>query len=327
VGKIVKDMKTCRKLGIWQQTFNLVKKIAVLINSFSKYHQKNFKQLLLFLTFSLSHLFTFFSPSNCSIFELCFLPYSAEEVVYMQALNVLSEGKESSGKNPAGCALENKKSVSFGYTYLNLKDNLSNIRLFLPKKFGNLGLSLKYADFGETEFVSESFDVKKEKLNSLFLNTSLGKEIFFPGLFLGFDFNLGNVKLDKTIRTFGISSGTRYIINFVSTELHLASVLGANFAEDENLFFYTFGLKYYIPEYKSFLSLAYNKNVYEFLTTTFEVDLAKNFLLIFGYETSKGLSNYSIGGKFKIKNLEFIFSTRYNTNLYFTPSLTLSYYL
>jgi hypothetical protein len=308
--KIVKDMKTYKKLDIRRQTFNLVKKFVVLIHTF--------------LTFQ---LFIFFSTSYCSIFEPYFLPYSAEEVVYMQAINVLSEGEESCAKNPAGCALENKKSISFGYTYLNFKDNLSNIKLFLPKKFGNLGFLLRYADFGETEFVSESFDITKEKLYSLILNTSLGKEIFFPGLFLGFDFNFGNVKFDKTIQTFGFSFGARYIFNFVSTELHFASTIGTNFAEDENLFFYAFGLKYYLPEYKSFLSLAYNKNVYEFLTTTFELDLAKNFLLIFGYETSKGLSNYSIGGKFKIKNLEFIFSTRYNTNLYFTPSLTINYYL
>ena len=310
MGKIVKNMKTYKKLEIWRQTFNFVKKFVVLIHTF--------------LTFQ---LFVFFPTSYCSIFEPYFLSYSAEEVVYMQAMNVLSEGKESCGKNPAGCALENKKSISFGYTYLNFKDNLSSIKLFFPKEFCNLGVSLKYSDFGETEFVSESFDITKEKLYSLILNTSLGKEIFFPGLFLGFDFNFGNVKFDKTIQTFGFSFGARYIFNFVSTELHFASTIGANFAEDENLFFYALGLKYYLPEYKSFLSLAYNKNVYEFLTTTFEVDLAKNFLLIFGYETSKGLSNYSIGGKFKIKNLEFIFSTRYNTNLYFTPSLTINYYL
>jgi hypothetical protein len=307
VGKIVKNMETYKKLEIWQQNLNLVKKFAVLIHTFQ--------------------LFLFFSISYCSIFEPYFLPYSAEEVVYMQAINVLSEGEESCGKNPAGCALENKKSVSFGYTYLNFKDNLSSIKLFLPGKFSNLGFLLRYADFGETEFVSESFDITKEKLYSIILNTSLGKEIFFTGLFLGFDLNFGNVKLDKAIQTFGCSFGTRYIFNFVSTELHFASTVGTNFAEDENLFFYAFGLKYYIPEYKSFLSLAYNKNVYEFLTTTFELDLAKNFLLIFGYETSKGLSNYSIGGKFKIKNLEFVFSTRYNTNLYFTPSLTISFYL
>jgi len=303
-------MKTYKKLDIRRQTFNFVKKFVGLIYTF--------------LTFQ---LFVFFSTSYCSIFEPYFLPYSAEEVVYMQAINVLSEGEESCGKNPAGCALENKKFVSIGYTYLNFKDNLSNIKLFLPKKFGNLGFLLRYADFGETEFVSESFDITKEKLYSLILNTSLGKEIFFPGLFLGFDFNFGNVKFDKTMQTFGCSFGARYIFNFVSTELHFASTIGTNFAEDENLFFYAFGLKYYLPEYKSFFSLAYNKNVYEFLTTTFEIDLAKNFLLIFGYETSKGLSNYSIGGKFKIRNLEFIFSTRYNTNLYFTPSLTINYYL
>jgi len=303
-------MKTYKKLDIRRQTFNFVKKFVVLIHTF--------------LTFQ---LFVFFSTSYCSIFEPYFLPYSAKEVVYMQAINVLSEGEESCGKNPAGCALENKKSISFGYTYLNFKDNLSNIKLFLPKKFGNLSFLLRYADFGETEFVSESFDITKEKLYSLILNTSLGKEIFFPGLFLGFDFNFGNVKFDKTIQTFGCSFGARYIFNFVSTELHFASTIGTNFAEDENLFFYALGLKYYLPEYKSFLSLAYNKNVYEFLTTTFELDLAKNFLLIFGYETSKGLSNYSIGGKFKIRNLELIFSTRYNTNLYFTPSLTINYYL
>jgi hypothetical protein len=114
---------------------------------------------------------------------------------------------------------------------------LSNIKLFLPKKFGNLGFLLRYADFGETEFVSESFDITKEKLYSLILNTSLGQEIFFPGLFLGFDFNFGNVKLDKTIQTFGFSFGARYIFNFVSTELHFASTIGTNFAEDENLFF------------------------------------------------------------------------------------------
>jgi hypothetical protein len=303
-------MKTYKKLDIRRQTFNFVKKFVGLIHTF--------------LTFQ---LFVFFSTSYCSLFEPYFLPYSAEEVVYMQAINVLSEGEESCGKNPAGCALENKKSVSFGYTYLNFKDNLSSIKLFLPGKFSNLGFLLRYADFGDTEFVSESFDITKEKLYSIILNTSLGKEIFLPGLFFGVDLNFGNVKLDKAIQTFGCSFGTRYIFNFVSTELHFASTVGTNFAEDENLIFYTFGLKYYLPEYKSFLSLAYNKNVYEFLTTTFELDLAKNFLLIFGYETSKGLSNYSIGGKFKIKNLEFIFSTRYNTNLYFTPSLTINHYL
>lgn len=285
-----------------------------------KQKKSNFFTVLLFyfLTSSLSW---------CSFFEPYFLPYSAEEVVYMQTLNVLSEGDESCGKNPAGCALENKKSISFGYTYLNFKDNLSSIKLFFPKKFGNLGVSLKYANFGETDFISESLDVKKEKLYSVFLNTSLGKEIFLPGLFLGINFELGSIKLDKTIQTFGFSSGGRYILNFVSTELHFASTLGLNFTEDENLFFYAFGLKYYLPEYKSFLSLTYNKNVYEFLTTTIEVDLTKNFLLIAGYETSKDLTNYSIGGKFKIKTLELIFSTKYNRYLYFTPSLTISYYL
>jgi len=279
---------------------------------------------LLLLTFN---LLLFLPFSYCSMFETYILPYSAEEVVYMQALNVLSEGKESAGNNAAGCALENKKSVSFGFTYLNFKDNLSNIKLFLPKKFGNLGLSLRYANFGETEFVSENFDVKKEKLYSVILNTSLGKEMFIPGLFLGIDLNFGNIKLDETIQTFGTSFGARYIINFVSTELHLGSVFGSYFAKNEDLFFYAFGIKYYLPEYKSFLSLAYNKNIYEFLTTTFEIDLTKNFLFIVGYETMKGLTNYSVGGKFKIKNFEFVFSTKYNKYLYFTPSLTISYCL
>ncbi len=280
----------------------------------------NFKLLII-------NVLSLVSLSFCSVFELYILPYSAEEVMYMQSLNVLSEGRGSSGRNPAGCALENKKSVSIGYTYLNFKDNLSNIRLFLPKKFCNSEISLKHADFGETEFVSENFDVRKEKLYSVILNTALGKEIFLPGLFLGFDLNFSNIKLYKTIHTFGFSFGTRYILNFVSTELHIASNIGVNFAGNENLFFYAFGCKYYLPEYKSFLSLVYNKNVYEFLTATIEVDITKNFLLILGYETSQGLTNYSVGGKFKIKNLEFIFSTRYNTNLYFTPSLTIGYNL
>ena len=275
------------------------------------------------------YFLAFFSPAYGFLFEPYFLAYSAEETVYMQALKVLSEGKESAGNNPAGCALENKKSVSFGFTSLNLKDNLSSIKLFLPKKIANLVISLKHANFGETEFVSENFDVKKDRLYSLILNTSLGKEMFIPGLFLGIDLNFGNMKLDETIQTFGTLCGTRYMINFGSIELHLGSIFGSYFAKNENLFFYAFGIKYYLPEYKSFLSLAYNKNVYEFLTITFEMDLIKNFLLIIGYEAfSRQLNvSYSLGGEFKIKNFEFILSTRYNINLYPTLSLSISYSL
>ena len=311
-------VKIKRQKNIFVILFNCCSNFLFIIHCF---------HIVLFYCLLLAIYFLAFFPAYGSLFEPYFLAYSAEEVIYMQALNVLSEGKESAGNNAAGCALENKKSVSFGFTYLNFKDNLSNIKLFLPKKFGNLGLSLRYANFGETEFVSENFDVKKEKLYSVILNTSLGKEMFIPGLFLGIDLNFGNIKLDETIQTFGTSFGARYIINFVSTELHLGSVFGSYFAKNEDLFFYAFGIKYYLPEYKSFLSLAYNKNIYEFLTTTFEIDLTKNFLFIVGYETMKGLTNYSVGGKFKIKNFEFVFSTKYNKYLYFTPSLTISYCL
>jgi len=303
-------MKTYKKLDIRRQTFNFVKKFVSLIYTF--------------LTFQ---LFVFFPTLYCSIFEPYFLPYSAEEVVYMQAINVLSEGEESCGKNPAGCALENKKSVSFGYTCLNFKDNLSSIKLFLPGKFSNLGFLLRYADFGDTEFVSENFDIAKEDLYSLILNTSLGKEIFLPGLFFGVDLNFGNVKLDKTTQTFGCSFGTKYIFNFVSTELHFASNISANFAEDENLFFYAFGLKYYIPEYKSFLSIGYNDNIDKFVTLNIETEFTKSFTFIIGYETTidSSLTNYSFAVNIKKRPVEIVGSTKYNPNFCWTTGVSINF--
>lgn len=284
----------------------------------------NFKLLFCFSVFLLFYFYTF---SSASLFEFYFLPYSAEETVYMQTLNIFSEGKESCGKNPAGCGMENKKSISFGYTYLNLTENLSNIKLFLPQKFGNLCFSLKYGNFGKTEFVSENLNITEKTMYSFVFNTSLGKEMFLPSLFLGADFHFGNIKLDQTQQIYGLLFGARYIINFVSTELHIATIFGSSFNKNESLTVYSAGVKYYLPEYKSFLCLTYNKNVYEFLTTTVETELVKNLVLIFGYETTNGLTNYSFGTKIKTQKFDFFFSILYNINLYFTPSISLSFNL
>ncbi len=279
---------------------------------------------LICLTFTF-FLVQSFQVVNCGLYEILFLPFSAEETMLMQFVEVLSEGSGSVGNNPAGCGMENKKSFSFGYTHWQMQENLYSLGLFLPQNFANLGFKLQYADFGETELVSEiPIDVKKEKLYSTIFNTSLGKEFFFPGLFLGIDLGLGSVKLDKNLNLISNKIGFVYVLNFPSTELHLGGIVGINFCDTDNLGIYGFGIKYFIPEYRTFVNIAYNKNVYSFITGSFEVEMIKNFGFVLGYETSneKSLTNYSLGVKFGQKNFDIVLATRYNTELSWTISAT-----
>lgn len=279
--------------------------------------QKNVYLLsfLIFFPFSLSHLFAF---------EISFLPYTTEETVLMQGIQVLSEGKDACGNNPAGCGMENKKSFSFGYTLWRSEENLYSLGLFLPKKFANIGFKLKYADLGETELVSfEPVNIKKESLYSVIFHTSFGKEIFFPGFYLGVDFSLGGIKLDKNLNLAGSKIGFVYILNFESTELHLGSVLGIDFFDSKNLETYGFGTKYFLPEYRTFLNLSYSKNLYSFITTSIETEIFKNFVFLCGYETTteKSLTNYSFGLKSVQKNFDIVLGTRYNFELGWTISI------
>ncbi len=276
-----------------------------------------------FFTFSLFHLLTF-SPSHLFTFEIPFLPYTPEETVLMQGIQVFSEGKDACGNNPAGCGMENKKSFSFGYTLWNMRENFSSLTLFLPRKFANIGIKLKYSNFGETELVSEEpVNVKKERIYTLVLNTSLGEEMFLPGLFLGIDCSVGRLKFDRDITLTGIKFGGVYVINFVSTELHLCSSLGTNISTNKTLSFYGGGIKYYLPEYNTFLNFSFNKNVYNFITVALETELVKNFIFLCGYETAteKSLTNYSFGLKSVQKNFDIVLGTRYNFELGWTISV------
>ncbi|MFN3550506.1 MAG: hypothetical protein ACK4WJ_01675 [Endomicrobiia bacterium] len=286
------------------------------------------KKLLLNKTKILGLIFYFFivEVGMCSYTEILFLPYSSEETVFMQNIQVLSEGDTSLGNNPAGCAMENKKSLSLSYTNFQTKESLYSIGLFLPKNFANIGFRLRYANLGETELVSEQLiDVRKEKLYSTIFNLSFSKEIFLAGLFLGTDFGLGNIKLDKNLNLISSRVGSIYIFNFSSTELHLGSILGINFCDKESLLIYGFGIKYFVPEYKTFLNISYNKNVYSFITTSIEIEAIKDFVLILGYETSneKSLTNYSLGIKLGQKNFDIVFGVRYNQELAWTTGISL----
>lgn len=262
---------------------------------------------------------------NCSVYETLLLPSSAEETMLMRSLEVLSEGSGSLANNPAGCGMENKKSFSLSYTYWRLKENLYSLGLFLPKNFANLGFKLRYADLGETEFVlEEPINVRKENLYFIIFNTSLGKEIFFPGFFLGIDLGLGSIKLNRNLNLLSSKLGVGYILNFTSTELHLGCSVGITFCDSESLGVYGLGIKYFITEYKTFFNISYTKNVYSFITLGLECELWQNFVLISGYEISneKSLINYSIGGKIIQKNFDIILATRYNQELNWTTSVS-----
>lgn len=281
----------------------------------------NFKWLFVF-----SLIIFNFQTAFCNFVEILFLPHSFEETVFMQSIQVLSEGENSCGNNPGGCGMENKKSFSFGCTYWRMQESLSSLALFLPKKFGNLAVKLKYTNFGETDLVGgEPIEVKKESLYSIILHTSLGKEIFLPGLFLGTDVSVGNIKLDNNLTLAGAKFGFIYIINFISTELHLGGVFGSSFCDSKNLEFYGVGFKYFVTEYNTFLNVALNKNNYNFVTANIESEVFKNFIFICGYETSidESLTNYSFGIKSIQKNFNVSLGTRYNQELGWTISVGL----
>ncbi|MCS7227390.1 MAG: hypothetical protein NZ839_00310 [Endomicrobia bacterium] len=260
---------------------------------------------------NLPHLF-------CSYVEVLFLPYSTEETILMQGLQVVSEGKYAVGNNPAGCGMDNKRGFSFSSTLWRSQENFHSLTLFLPQKFANFGLKVKYANFTETELVTTDITkIKKENLYSLILHTSFGKEMLTSGLFLGGDIVLGNIKFDESITLGGSKVGFLYMFDFAMSEVYFASSVGMVVCSKEKVVNYSFGLKYLMPYYRTSLFVTYNENIYSFFTVGVEVELKKNLSLVCGYETSfeKSLSNYSFGIKFVKEKVSVSLGTRYNIHL------------
>ncbi|MCX7940229.1 MAG: hypothetical protein N2555_00455 [Endomicrobia bacterium] len=241
----------------------------------------------------------------------------------MQTLQVLCEGKDGIGNNPAGCGMYNKKSFSFNNTFWRLKENLTSLSLFLPKRFSNLGFKFKYSNLGETELVDEELtSMRKESLYSLFFHTSFGKEVFTSGLYCGIDLGGGKIKLDRDFYSFGFKFGIIYVLSLRSAELHFGCLSGVTVTKDSS-YISGIGLKYFLPEYRTFLAVSYNKNFSSFITTNIEAELLKNFIIITGYEvsTEKNMTCYSSGMRFIQRNFDISLGVRQNQDLGWTVSV------
>ncbi len=259
---------------------------------------------------------------NADINEIFLLPSSIEESGLMTSLYSISQDINSIFYNPAGIAINNIK--RFGLNYSILFDNIKSgsVILNFPTKKNNYSFGIKYNDLGDITFYNdygEKLGVKN--LYAYRINIGFGNELFISGLYLGISLGVQNIVLNKEYFLTTLNIGGIYIIPIQETEVHIGSNIGSqyNFVEKKVILTPSLGMKYFLPEYKSFVSLAYKIiDRTDFYSFGLELSFIKNINLILGYEISTQIkdwnNNFGIATKINLtKRQDFSIGFGYRT--------------
>lgn len=159
--------------------------------------------------------------------------------------------------------------------------------------------------------MNESGEVKGEKqLSAYEASCVAGTEIFVSGLLVGGGITFRGVSTTKQYFDYLSKVGLIYILPVEQTEIHFGFNIESGYINELKKFYSSpsLGVKYYIPEYKTFVVVSYNNFLegIDFYDISLELGFVRDVEFIVGYELTEqlnGLSNsFSVGTRLKFDN-------------------------